>query len=36
VLIDKIPNIKDVFLDNISIKGPKSTYNSIEIFPGVW
>lgn len=36
VLADKIPNIGDVFLDDIGVKGPKSTYSNAEILPGIW
>ena len=35
ILKAQVPDPVDVFLDDISIKGPKTNYNGEEIIPGV-
>jgi len=35
VLQDEIPKNRNVFVDNVGLKGPTSTYNETEIAPGI-
>ena len=35
VLVEYIPNDCDVYVDDVPVKGPKTTYNNEEALPGV-
>ena len=35
ILQNHIPHIARQFIDDVGVKGPKTTYNDVEVFPGV-